>query len=221
VLLPLLVATARPTPAAAAEPGSLTVKGSYLLQRVAFNYGYGAFLKERFGAQAVDLSGVALSATRWSDARIGYGLELDALRGGFDYRTLNGDARRAEFALRQVLARVAIAPPGPWEYGLGVGLGSLTRSLEGFHSADINASNLGSNTGVARARTLGLAFLGEVLYRFHGPRFGVEAGLRYSVAPHYIPASDERPALDDAQRPVASVFNVGGLAYVLTLAVLF
>ncbi len=201
-----------------AAPGDVTVKGSVLLQRVAFDLSYGAYLKDRFGARYVDLPGVALAGTRWVDERIGYGLELDLFRGGFDYRTLNGGTRRAEFALQQLLARMDVAPPGPWQIGLGAGLSRLARSLEGVHNRDITAANLSANEGVATGVTFSGVALLEALYVLHGPRWGMELGLRYSVSPHYIPRNDKRPALDDAQRPVDSFFNAGGLACLFTLA---
>ena len=218
VLLAGLPAAALPSGTAWAAPGDVTLKGGVLLQRVAFDLSYGAYLQRRFGARYVDLPGVSLAATRWADERIGYGLELDLFRGGFDYRTLNGGTRHAGFDLQQLLARMDVAPPGPWQIGLGAGLSRLARSLEGVHNRDITASNLPANQGTATAVTYSGVALIEALYARRGPRWGLELGLRYSVSPHFIPRSDKRPALDDRQRPVDSGFNVGGLACVFTVA---
>ena len=197
--------------------GDVTAKASLLLQRVPFDLSYGAFLHDRFGARYVDLPGVALAGTRWESERIGYGMELDLFRGGFDYRTLNGEIRHASFAMQQLLARMDVAPTGPWRVGLGAGLSRLERSLEGFHSRDITASNLGANQGVAHPVTYSAAGMIEALYSLGGAHWGAQLGVRYSVAPHYIPRNDERPALDDKQRPVLSVFNVGGYALLVSV----
>ena len=221
-LLALLALLVLPWGASAwAAPGDLTVRGSYLLQRVTFDFGYGAWLRERFGARSVDLAGPALSAVYQTEERLGWGLEVERLQGGFPYHTLNGEPRRVDFTLQQVLLKLHAQWPESWELGLGLGNNVLTRSLEGFQSADIGAANVAANRGVADAKTYGSVALAEVLYKRRGPRLGLEAGLRYAVSLHRIGAEDRRPALDDAQRPVGSWFSVGGFSYLFTALVVF
>lgn len=213
-----------PAPAALAqESGDSTtsLRLGYLAQRVMFDVGYGAHLERRFGARYVDLRGVALSVVFQRGGRIAYGLEIDALQGGFDYTTLNGGSGSAEFYLQQHVVKAHWFPLERWEAALGAGHGWLVRSVEGFQNAEITAANLGGNGGVAEGRTHGAVFFGEVFYRLFGSRYSAEVGLRYGYAPHFIPRDDPRPALDDAQRPVESVFNVGGLAYLLTATIRF
>jgi hypothetical protein len=197
------------------------VRGSYLLQRVTFDFGYGAWLRERFGARSVELGGPALSALYRSEERLAWGLEVERLEGGFSYRNLNGEPRRVDFTLQQLLLKLHALWPESWELGLGLGRSVLTRSLDGFQSPDIDASNVAANQGVADAKTAALVALAEVLYKRGGPRLGLELGLRYGVSLHRIAADDRRPALDDAQRPVATWFNVGGFAYLFTALVVF
>ncbi len=213
-----------PAPTALAqESGDSTTsfRLGYLVQRVMFNAGYGAHLERRFGVPYVDLRGVAFSGFFHRSGRIAYGLEIDALQGGFDYTNLNGESGSAEFYLQQHVVKAHWFPLERWEAALGAGHGLLVRSVEGFQSATITAGNLGGNGGVAKSRTHGPVFFGEVSYRLFGARYSAEVGLRYGYAPHLIPRDDPRPALDNAQRPVESVFNVGGLAFLLTVTVRF
>lgn len=193
----------------------------YLAQRVMFSDGYGAHLERRFGVGYVDLRGLSLSGQFQRGGRITLGWEVDALWGGFDYTNLNGGSGSADFYLQQHLITASWFPRERWEATLGAGHGWLVRSLEGFQNGNITAANLTGNGGVARASTHGAVFFGELRYRLFRGRFSAEAGLRYGYAPHIIPRDDARPAVDDAQRPMGSIFNVGGFAYLLTATVRF
>ena len=211
---------ASPLPAQQEAPESILRLG-YLAQRVVFDQGYGAHLQRRFGASYVDLTGVALSGAFYRVGPLHLGLELDILQGGFNYVDLNGREGSADFYLQQHVVRAHWIRPGNWELAGGAGHGYLVRTVEGYREDTIDASNVSGSGGVAQGKTHGAVFYGEVLYRLLGTSLDGEVGLRYGYAPHWIPRDDPRPALDEANRPVDSWFNVGGFAYLFTVAFRF
>ncbi len=219
VLLAVLLAAV--PGAARAEENGLTLEGGYLLHRISFDTGYGAYLKRRYGARHVDMEGVTLSGVLdWGDHR-GYGGEYDYLQGGFNYVTLNGQHRRAEFVLHQLLALFRYRPPGALEFALGGGINMMIRSLEGAGDANIDAGNVENSEGTAEDTSYGLLMMGEVRYRLRVWRVDTLAGLRLTFSRHQTRSTDNRPALDGAQRPVDAYFDVGGFSFLFTLGATF
>ena len=78
-----------------AANAELIFRGGYLTKMLPTSEGYNQFLKERYGASSIQLSGTTISTGFKSKARSwGIGFGMDDLSGNINYKTLNGDKKQ-------------------------------------------------------------------------------------------------------------------------------
>lgn len=202
----------------------LILRGGYLMKMLPTSEEYNKFLKERYGAENLQLEGTAISAAFKSrGSSWGIGLEIDDLSGNINYKTLNGYQQQNKMSLKNTLLFLALYPRSTpnLEIDLGYGSGKLTRDFYGYQSPNIVTSNIGGQLGAQEASTNASSMMLQVLYRLLGNKFRFEAGARYSLSKHSISNDDLRPGYDETGIPASMDFNMGGLGLIGTFTIRF
>ena len=200
----------------------IVFSGGYLNQSLSTSSAdYNKFLKERYGAESISLTGDTLSIQyRKSGSKWGFGLESDTLSGNIKYTSLNNETLTNKMELTQNILFLAIENNKmTWTFGFGSN--KLTRTFYGYQSAGIVTSNISSNSGSAESSTTGSVILGQGMYRLFGNKFSLDVGGRYSISNHVIPSGDMRPGYDSGGRPTNMKFDVGGLGLLGVFTVKF
>ena len=193
--------------------GELWLRGGYLIQPLSTSKSYNKFLKERYGASSPQLSGLALSTTfRGIGKNWGVGIEYDDLSGSINYTTLQNTILFLAFY---------IGDEGNLELDGGYGTNKLTRTFYGYHDSYIVTTNIANQLGAQESSTKGFIQILQILYRLINSKLQLEAGGRYSVNNHIIPASDLRPGYSSAGIPTDMDFDLGGLGLITTLTYRF
>ena len=201
----------------------LIFRAGYLSQTLSVSEGYNKFLSERYGAKSPRLSGTALSTAFWGRGRWAIGMELDDLSGSIKYKTLNGDNQENKMKLQNTMVFLAffLGKSGRLEVDVGYGSNKLTREFYGYQDYHITTSNISSQVGTQESSTKGSIQMLQILYRFLGNTFSIEAGGRYSMNKHQIPSSDPRPGYDSKGIPTDLDFDLGGLGLIGTVTYRF
>ena len=196
------------------------VRTGYHYQFLSLSSGYNKFLKDRYGLKSLALSGLAYSVHYRSRGKsFALGLEMDNLKGGIKYNTLNSEKQENALQLNQTLLLLSYYPRKFRRLIVDFGYGSntLVRSFYGYQDAKLVTTNIDNSVGQKEISTSGSVMMAQVLYRTFGKRIGVDFGARYSSSEHVILWSDARPSYDSKGLPTSTYFNVGGLTLLGTL----
>ena len=200
---------------------------AYLSLRVPTSKGYGAFLKERYGLQNLDMHGSRLALGYRFRPRWQLELSTESVANEFRYRDLNQNPGSGRVALAQQFLLVRYQTTGPLWLGFGLGGNTLTRELDNtYRDESITTVNVNENTGKRRVEKFAQGWLGEARLRWtftSGGRLtaGLATGLRYLSSDHSILSRDPRPFLNESGSPESSVFDLSGWSYDLGLSVGF
>ena len=200
------------------------VRTGYHYQFLGISSGYNKFLKDRYGFKSLALSGLAYSVHYRSRGKsFALGLEMDNLKGGIKYNTLNSEKQENALQLNQTLLLLSYYPRKFRRLIVDFGYGSntLVRSFYGYQDAKLVTTNIDNSVGQKEISTSGSVMMAQVLYRTFGKRIGVDFGARYSSSEHVILWSDARPSYDSKGLPTSTYFNVGGLTLLGTLTLNF
>lgn len=205
--------------AAWARQGDVILSAGYITHSIDLSSasGYGDFLNRRFNVDTLVLSGQRFGVAYMTSDRASVGVELDTLRGGFDYENLNGGDESATFTLSQTVFTFRYLATDHLSLAAGMGVNSLERQVEGYQDESIVTTNLAANGGSAKDTSEGNLVLLEAAYGARGKLLGWQAGLRYTGSVHTISSSDNRPGLDELGRPVDMDFVLNGFGVHLTV----
>ena len=195
------------------------VRTGYHYQFLSLSSSYNKFLKDRYGLKSLALSGLAYSVHYRSRGKsFALGLEMDNLKGGIKYNTLNSEKQENALQLNQTLLLLSYYPSGPrLIVDFGYGSNTLVRSFYGYQDAKLVTTNIDNSVGQKEISTSGSVMMAQALYHTFGKRIGVDFGARYSLSQHVILWSDARPSYDSKGVPASTYFNVGGLTLLGTL----
>ena len=197
------------------------VRTGYHYHYLSLSSGYNKFLKDRYGLKSLALSGLAYSVHYRSRGKsFALGLEeMDNLKGGIKYNTLNSEKQENALQLNQTLLLLSYYPRKFRRLIVDFGYGSntLVRSFYGYQDANLVTTNIDNSVGQKEISTSGSVMMAQALYRTFGKRIGVDFGARYSFSQHVILWSDARPSYDSKGLPTSTYFNVGGLTLLGTL----
>ena len=202
-----------------AAQAEVFVRTGYHYQFLSLSSSYNKFLKDRYGLKSLALSGLAYSVHYRSRGKsFALGLEMDNLKGGIKYNTLNSEKQENALQLNQTLLLLSYYPSGPrLTMDFGYGSNTLVRSFYGYQDAKLVTTNIDNSVGQKEISTSGSVMMAQVLYHTFGKRIGVDFGARYSFSQHVILWSDARPSYDSKGVPASTYFNVGGLTLLGTL----
>lgn len=202
-----------------AAQAEVFVRTGYHYQFLSLSSSYNKFLKDRYGLKSLALSGLAYSVHYRSRGKsFALGLEMDNLKGGIKYNTLNSEKQENALQLNQTLLLLSYYPSGPrLIVDFGYGSNTLVRSFYGYQDAKLVTTNIDNSVGQKEISTSGSVMMAQVLYHTFGKRIGVDFGARYSLSQHVILWSDARPSYDSKGLPTSTYFNVGGLTLLGTL----
>ena len=200
---------------------SYMLRAGQLWHRIPVVEGYGLFLKERYGVDNLTLSGTAVSGSLFFSGFLAVGIESDQLTGEYSYEALDGNSHTHTMNLNQTLLLVQLLIFDSFEFDMGAGVSTLTRSALGYKDETILVSNLGDNTGLTDAKTEGIVVMFQALYRLIGNANGLDFSVRYTQSSHTIAANDLRPAYSETGVPEEQNFEVGGVGYQLSLTLVF
>ena len=202
----------------------LIFRGGYLTKMLPTSEGYNQFLKERYGASSIQLSGTTISTGFKSKASSwGIGFGMDDLSGNINYKTLNGDKKQNKMNLKNTHLLISIYPQKWQNFQIDVGYGSgeLSRNFYGYKDYHIVTGNIASQVGAQESKTKASNMMVQVLYRFFGQKFRLEGGARYSNSKHTIPEDDLRPGYNSKGVPIPMTFDLGGLGFTGTISFRF
>ena len=186
--------------------------------------GYNKFFKDRYGTKSLPLTGFGFSVHYRSRGKsFALGLEMDNLKGGIKYNTLNSEKQENSLQLNQTLLLLSYYPRKFRRLIVDFGYGSntLTRNFYGYQDANLVTTNIDNSVGQKEISTSGSVMMAQLLYRAFGKKIGVDFGARYSFSQHLIPWSESRPGYDSKGLPISTYFNVGGLTLLSTLTFTF
>ena len=203
-----------------AAQAEVFVRAGYHYQFLSLSSSYNKFLKDRYGLKSLALSGLAYSVHYRSRGKsFALGLEMDNLKGGIKYNTLNSEKQENALQLNQTLLLLSYYPRKFRRLIVDFGYGSntLVRNFYGYQDADLVVANIDNSVGQKEISTSGSVMMAQALYRTSGKRIGMDFGARYSFSQHVILWSDARPSYDSKGVPTSTYFNVGGLTLLGTL----
>ncbi len=194
--------------------------------RIVLSDGYGEFLKDRYGAEHVDMVGNYLGFVFKLNPKIGIGARSTSSTGAINYKTLNDESEEFNMIYTSLIATASWYMSPAIEILGGFGFDNLKRKAYGYADARIVTGNLEDNSGKKEVETSGTVFEGQFIYRAFGDRgasttFGLELAATYTYAAHVIDSSDKRPAYDSRGQPIASTFDLSGLGYTVNFSVDF
>ena len=204
-----------------AKKKEVVVSGGYLLHRITFDDGYGAFLKRRYNVDHLDLRGPRILVSYMLFDRISLGLELDKLAGEFEYDSLNSTTHTANFELTQTILKLHYQLNLSWNLELGLGNNTLSRTMYGYQGYYISESSFANSEASATDESKGSVSLLGIIYEGRSQNFGWELGARYTQSKHDLPADSKRPGLDSKGTPEDQEFNLSGLGYHAALVIYF
>ena len=200
------------------------VRTGYHYQFLGISSGYNKFLKDRYGFKSLALSGLAYSVHYQPRGKsFALGLEMDHLKGGIKYKTLNSEKQENDLQLNQTLLLLSYYPRKYRSLSVDLGYGSnkLTRNFYGYQDAKIVTTNVANSVGQKEVSTSSTVMMAQLLYRTFGKKIALDFGGRYSISKHLILWSDARPGYDSKGFPTSMNFNVGGLSLLGSLTFTF
>ncbi len=206
---------------ALAKKKEVVVSAGYLLHRITFGDGYGAFLKRRYNVDHLDLKGPRILVAYMLFDRLSLGLELDKLAGEFEYDSLNSATQTAEFELTQTILKLHYHFSLSWNVELGFGSNTLSRTMYGYGGYYISESNFADSGTSATDESKGSVSVLGINYGGRGQNFGWELGASYIQSNHDIPADSKRPGLDPRGTPEDQKFHLSGFGYHAALVIYF
>ena len=206
-------------------PGTLEaevfVRGGYHYQMLGLSSGYNKFLKDRYGTKSLPLTGLGYSVHYQPRGKsFALGLEMDNLKGGVKYKTLNSEKQENTLVLDQTLLLLSYYLRS-FIIDFGYGSNKLTRNFYGYQDASIVTTNVANSVGQTTATTKGTVMMAQLLYRTFGKKIALDFGGRYSISKHTIESSDSRPAYNSVGVPTSTDFDLGGLTLLGTLTFTF
>jgi len=181
--------------------------------------GYGAYLKERFALESLNLSGGYVAGSmRLGSARLL--LESSSLSATPTYTNLNGEERSFVMKLDRKLVGLVFGD-SDLEWAVGYGQDSLTRDIEGYKDTYVTTDNLEDNYLNAESTNSGSHYMVQGTYRLFGDSFTGEAGLRYDQGSILIPEDDPRPGLSEKGVPEDQFLDLSGWVLLLTFSYRF
>ena len=207
-----------------AAQAEVFVRTGYHYQFLSLSSSYNKFLKDRYGLKSLALSGLAYSVYYRSRGRsFALGLEMDNLKGGIKYNTLNSEKQENALQLNQTLLLLSYYPKKFLRLIVDFGYGSntLVRNFYGYQDANLVATNIANSVGQKEMSTSSTVMMAQLLYRTFGKKIALDFGGRYSISKHTIESSDSRPAYNSVGVPTSTDFDLGGLTLLGTLTFTF
>ena len=182
--------------------------------------GYGAYLKNRFGQESLNLTGTT-QAVGFPLLGVDWFVEQAKVAASPKYISLNGDDKTFDISLEHKLIGFTFGKSENWEYAIGYGQDTLNRNIEGYQSTSITVLNLSSNRLAGASTNQGNHYMAQAMYKFFGENLTGETGLRYDKGTIVIPKDDLRPGTNSTGVPEESELDLTGFDFLLTLVYRF
>ena len=202
----------------------IILRGGYLYQNLSTSKGYNNFIKDRYGSIRPQISGKTMSVSyKGTNTFWGLGIESNDLTGDINYKTLNGNNQSNTIRLNNeiYLLSLFLGQFNNIKIDLGLGNSKLTREFYGYQDNFITVSNIDSQQGTKKIKSVAKIKMYQIIYSFFISSFSFDLGGRYSENSHSINSSDQRPAYDSKGVPTETNFDLGGIGFVGTLSYYF